>query len=103
MTIHLESEVREGSGKPPYSYLWDFGDGSAFGNTSAVTHVYTFPGRFRAHIIVKDSAGSISMDYIDVDVESPDGETHSVPPMTAAQALEILKKGQEARGYKAPE
>jgi PKD repeat protein len=42
-------------GVPPYSFSWDFGDGtSGFG--SSVTHIYTAPGKYAVTLTVKDSA-----------------------------------------------
>jgi PKD domain len=96
LTVHLESEVRDGSGTPPYSYLWDFGDGSPFATTNNVEHVYKIPGYFRAHIIVTDKTGATSMDYIDVDVER-EGEDPAGSRLTPLEAFAILKKAQEER------
>jgi hypothetical protein len=42
-------------GVPPYSFSWDFGDGtSGFG--SSVTHIFTAPGKYAVTLTVKDSA-----------------------------------------------
>jgi PKD repeat protein len=95
LSVRLEAQVREGSGTPPYTYNWDFGDGSPFASTGSVTHVYKIPGSFRASVVVTDKTGKTDQDYVDIDVEHPDSETADVNPMTNAQALDILKKGQQ--------
>jgi PKD repeat protein len=91
-TVNLEAAVREGSGTPPYTYLWDFGDGTPFGNSSKVTHVYRLPGSFRASIIVTDKSGDTDQDYVDIDVERPGEEPVVLSP---TDRLEILKRVKE--------
>ena len=44
-------------GVPPYTYLWDFGDGSANGSGNAPTHMYENTGVFTARVTVSDSNG----------------------------------------------
>jgi hypothetical protein len=96
VTVHLEAQVTEGSGTAPYTFLWDFGDGSPFATTAAVTHVYSVPGSFRASVVVTDAKGDTDQDYADVDVERPDKEAPRVAPMTREQAVEIFKKNAKA-------
>jgi PKD repeat protein len=98
LSVRLEAKVREGSGTPPYTYNWDFGDGSPFTTTDSVTHVYKIPGSFRASVVVTDKTGKTDQDYVDIDVEHPDSEAADVNPMTNAQALDILRKGQQRMG-----
>jgi PKD domain-containing protein len=68
LTVKLEGEVARGGGTPPYTYLWDLGDGSAPVAGKDVAHVYAFPGEFRASLIVRDSAGAVAQDYVDISV-----------------------------------
>jgi PKD repeat protein len=98
LSVRLEAQIREGSGTPPYTYNWDFGDGSPFASTDSVTHVYKIPGSFRASVVVTDKTGKTDQDYADIDVERPDSEAADVTPMTNAEALEILRKGQQRMG-----
>src|SRR5207249_5253570 len=45
-------------GTPPYSFSWDFGDGSAVGTTNPVTHTYTTAGVKKCALTVTDSIGA---------------------------------------------
>jgi len=54
-------------GIPPYSYHWDFGDGS-FSNQQNPNHNYTSVGNFTATLTVTDSEGNQSSDTASVSV-----------------------------------
>lgn len=58
----------------PYTYLWDFGDGST---SSAVfpTHVYTQPGTYTICLTVSDSLNQCSNTYCDSSFYTPRGLT----------------------------
>jgi PKD repeat protein len=43
-------------GTPPYSYSWNFGDGSAASTAQNPSHTYSNPGTFTAKLTVTDSA-----------------------------------------------
>jgi PKD repeat protein len=43
-------------GTPPYSYSWDFGDGSATSTAQNPSHTYTTAGTYTAKLTVTDSA-----------------------------------------------
>ena len=47
-------------GTAPYSYSWDFGDGSTAGpaSTAAASHTYSLPGSFTATLTVTDATAS---------------------------------------------
>lgn len=59
-------------GIPPYSYLWDFGDGST-GNGTAPTHTYSRPGPFRALLTVSDIRGVTATTQITIPVDTVTG------------------------------
>ncbi len=45
-------------GQAPYTYDWDFGDGSAHGTVQNLQHVFTLPGRYRVVVTVRDSVSA---------------------------------------------
>src|SRR5262249_33482639 len=71
LTVKLDVQINQGDAAAPFTVLWDFGDGSPFGSGTEISHVYTFPGEFRASAIVRDKNGKIAQDYADVTVEEP--------------------------------
>lgn len=46
------------SGTPPYSFSWNFGDGSAGATGPGVVHVFTYPGTFRVEVTLTDVMGA---------------------------------------------
>ncbi|RLB58690.1 MAG: hypothetical protein DRI34_04105 [Deltaproteobacteria bacterium] len=44
-------------GKPPYTYLWDFGDGAS-GEGAATSHLFIITGLFEVTLTVSDSLGN---------------------------------------------
>ncbi|MEM2994663.1 MAG: PKD domain-containing protein [Candidatus Bathyarchaeia archaeon] len=54
------------------SYEWDFGDGTT-GIGVTVNNTYTSPGTYNVTLTVKDSAGSIATDTVEVMVLSTEG------------------------------
>ena len=58
MTVTLSATAR--GGIPPYTYVWDFGDGSlpVTSSSNSVTHSYTRSARFTANVSVLQSSGS---------------------------------------------
>lgn len=46
-------------GNPPYSYMWEFGDGSN-STSGSPNHVYTSPGTYYVSLEVTDSSGNTS-------------------------------------------
>ena len=74
LTVQLDVEVLEGTGVPPYRYLWDFGDGTTFSTLQRPTHVYRIPGSFRASVVVTDARNELDQDYVDISVREPRGK-----------------------------
>ena len=57
-TVYLTASVAFGT--PPFSYTWDFGDGST-GEGMAVTHVYTAVGDYEVMLMVENACGEASI------------------------------------------
>lgn len=57
MGAQAEFQVMASGGKPPYSYLWDFGDGTT-STIQYANHMYSMPGTYTAIVTVSDSSGS---------------------------------------------
>lgn len=53
------------NGSPPFTYTWDFGDGSPPATGERVEHTYTTPARINAHVIGSDASKETSrVDFI---------------------------------------
>ena len=64
--------------KEPYTYEWDFDDGSK-GSGENPTHVYKYPGNYTVTLTVKDSAGNTATATASVEITgapSNGGETN---------------------------
>ena len=57
-------------GTSPYTYDWDFGDGTTHGNVQSPTHNYTSAGPFTVKFKVTDAAGSTCISTASVSVTS---------------------------------
>jgi hypothetical protein len=109
-TVKLDVEIVEGTGQPPFTYKWDFGDATEFSTEQSPSHVYKIAGSFRASVIVTDSKGQIDQDYVDITVN--EDFDYAVTPEQLREALpldDILDKAQkdaakaaEAAGKPAP-
>ncbi len=60
-------------GLPPFTYSWNFGDGSAPAVGTATTHVFNNTGNFVVAGTVKDSTGLTAVDQAPVQVRSATG------------------------------
>jgi PKD domain len=94
LSVKLDVTINEGGGTPPYTITWDFGDATPFSNDQSPTHVYEFPGEFRASVIVRDKNGKTAQDFADVIAEEPFESPQAVAPpadLGRKEALEKLK------------
>jgi len=98
-TVKLDVDVIDGTGNPPFTYVWDFGDATEFSTEKAPTHTYKIPGSFRASVIVTDAKGEIDQDYFDISVNE------SLPPgaITPEQLMEMMPPGEIAPELKGME
>jgi PKD repeat protein len=63
--------ARVTGGTEPYTYSWDFGDGSRESNEQTVLHTFAEAGTYNVGIIVTDSTGRTVSDSILITVEQP--------------------------------
>ena len=66
----LEADAH--GGEPPYTYSWDFGDGTT-GEGCCPDHVYETPGDYVATVTATDAAGNIGTDSVGIRVDTPIG------------------------------
>jgi len=67
LTVQFKADVEGGT--PPLSYVWKFGDGTPDSTEANPKHVYQKPGKYRADLEVKDSAGDSDSDYLEIDAQ----------------------------------
>jgi PKD repeat protein len=65
----FEFEANVTGGIEPYSYRWNFGDGSGESNTKTVLHRFDQAGIYSVSLIVTDSQNQIAFDSVAITVE----------------------------------
>ena len=65
----FEFEANVTGGIEPYSYRWNFGDGSGESNTKTVLHRFDKAGIYSVSLIVTDSQNQIAFDSVAITVE----------------------------------
>ena len=68
LSVKFTTSIEDGT--PPYTYSWDFGDGSPAGTDANPTHVYQKVGEYTATVHVKDSKGVAGSEEYDIVVET---------------------------------
>jgi PKD repeat protein len=82
----FEFEANVTGGREPYSYSWDFGDGSAEENEEEVEHTFDEAGSYGVSLTVTDSRGQSASDNIEITLEEPPVE--EPPVVEEEQATE---------------
>lgn len=67
LTVEFKADVEGGT--PPLKYVWRFNDGSPDSSEANPKHTFEKPGKYRADLVVTDSAGDEDADYIDIEVQ----------------------------------
>ncbi len=67
LSVKFTSSVEDGT--PPYTYKWDFGDGTPPSTEASPTHTYAKEGEFTATLSVTDSKGIKGSEEYDILVE----------------------------------
>ncbi|MFL6484972.1 MAG: PKD domain-containing protein [Nitrososphaera sp.] len=78
----FEFEANVTGGIEPYTYRWNFGDGSAESNTQTVLHTFDQAGRYIVPLIVTDSQNHVALDRLAITVEE------AGPPPSATTTAE---------------
>jgi hypothetical protein len=84
-TFLFEADAQGGTG--PYTYSWDFGDGSPQGNEQFIHHTYEQAGTYIVTLTVTDSVGQTVSDTREVSVrpttteQQPPTNATALPPM----------------------
>jgi PKD repeat protein len=85
-------------GSPPYSYRWNFGDGSAAGTTQNPSHTYSTAGTYTATLTVTDSATNTATSSVTITASPIAGAVPGAPTGLTAGA----GNGQVALSWTAP-
>ena len=87
------------SGTLPFTYDWDWGDGTAHGSGQYASHAYALPGQYTVILMVINACGQAMMQHTitvtgpDIQV-TPTGLSQTLcPDQTAAQQLQICNLG----------
>jgi PKD repeat protein len=70
----IQFQATATGGVPPYTFLWDFGDGNR-STAQSPSHMYTMPGSFTVTVTVTDGSGATASDNLPVEVGG------GMPPM----------------------
>jgi PKD repeat protein len=85
-------------GSPPYSYSWNFGDGSAASSQQSPSHTYSTAGTYTATLTVTDSAAKTATSSVTVTASPIAGTAPGAPTgLTAAPG-----NGQVSLSWQAP-
>ncbi len=87
------------AGTPPFTYDWDWGDGTAHGSGQYASHAYALPGQYTVTLMVANACGQAMMQHT-ITVTGPDIQVTPTslsqtlcPDQTAAQQLQICNLG----------
>ncbi len=67
----FEFQANITGGAPPYSYNWDFGDGSEGSDEQTVEHTFEEAGRYNVTLTATDTDNQEASDSVEIIVESP--------------------------------
>ncbi len=67
--LSVNFDVTVNNGNAPYTYLWDFGDGSS-STTKVSDHTFSSEGVYNVQVTVTDADGDIDTDNIQIEVQS---------------------------------
>src|SRR5919108_652022 len=79
----FEFQANITGGAPPYSYTWDFGDGSEGSDEQTVEHTFEEAGTYNVSVVVTDANNEKTSNSIEISVEEP--PPPPPPPTTPVQ------------------
>lgn len=80
-------------GVPPYTYFWNFGDGSPLGSGSSVNHTYGYYSTFELSLTVRDPLSDVGWSNITATTYPPPGCPVAVTPYTVPLTWERFGLG----------
>ena len=88
----FEFQANLTGGTEPYTYVWDFDDGSEESNEQTVSHTFEEAGTYNVTLGVTDTDNQTASDSIEINVEMMSSTT---PPTTITEPLtaEIISNG----------
>ena len=86
-TVSLSGIISGGT--PPYSFLWDFGDGSR-SISGNLRHTFANPGNYNVTMVVTDDAGESKSDIALITVVPPATSQTSSASATQSTVLSVL-------------
>ncbi len=69
LDVHFNAAVQGGT--PPYTYRWDFGDGSPLSSEQNPVHNYTVAGNYSVGLTVQDTDGRSSSGGLEIQANEP--------------------------------
>ncbi len=87
-------------GSSPYTYSWNFGDGSPASTTQNPSHTYTVAGSYTAVLTVTDSTGASSTARVQITASAPASLSASVTaqPTSGTAPLKVSFTGSASGG-----
>src|SRR5215211_3702798 len=84
----FEFQSNPTGGTEPYTYLWDFGDGSEGSDEQSVAHTFEEAGIYNFTLAATDTDNQNASDSIEINVEAP-------PPITEPLTAKIISNATE--------
>src|SRR5215216_1594556 len=84
----FEFQSNPTGGTEPYTYLWDFGDGSEGSDEQSVAHTFEEAGIYNVTLAATDTDNQNASDSIEINVEAP-------PPITEPLTAKIISNATE--------
>ncbi|MCK5112509.1 MAG: PKD domain-containing protein [Thermoplasmatales archaeon] len=86
----VEFEGFPSFGQPPYTYQWEFDDGSAPSSEKSPTHIYDEPGEYEYTFTVTDNSGA-SASYSDtIEISGDAGDDEGIPIIMFVVVIVII-------------